>query len=718
MRSKMLLFPATVLLLFFFIQKVNAQVKVLPVNGGVNFNSTAPGGDTLTLALPSDGFIRLNFTSAGASMLSLTLCDINGVVLAGPVNSFNNNTVGLLYDGLAAGNYLLKVVPISGLFFPYKLSDSLFSPAEPVDAEPNDIFSAAVPMSINSSQTGHIGYSSGELMTDFADWYKVVVPVNGLLRVYLAIGRSSVYSNNDLDVYVNLYQDESLQPLGIFEVLNPGEPGSGMLSADGLAPGNYYIKISPYPMLPSPFASYTLRDSLFPTILPGDPEPNNTAATAVDLPVNGAPRTGNIGYSFTGTQTDGVDWYKVTTSSDGLLRIYLSSSLGSIYSSNLLDVFLSVCDSSQNPVNTLEAYANGLGPDTAVLSTDGLAAGTYYIKLQPGGLSTFSNYTISDSLFATRSPNDAEPNDNAATASAFALNSTTTGHVGYYYYNHTDLEDWYKVTTTAQGPLHIYLRTGYGSQYSNNLLGMEMVVYSGDGTTVLAAKEVSTSSLPGIDSIVLGSLPAGSYYILVNNIAFYFGVYTLTNSVVSISNALPVTWLDFSGKIINGHALLNWTTGTEINNKGFIIQNSSDGNSFHDIGYEPAQTGNSNRHDYVYSDDQFLNDSYYYRLKQEDLDGHFNYSPVITLGADHFYWNIDGNPSSGVSTVRLNLPQNTHIVLQLIAADGKIISRTDKGTLLTGSYTIPVVVPAATGFYIVQLIAGDRVWSKQIVRKQ
>jgi len=92
---------------------------------------------------------------------------------------------------------------------------------------------------------------------------------------------------------------------------------------------------------------------------------------------------------------------------------------------------------------------------------------------------------------------------------------------------------------------------------------------------------------------------------------------------------LPVTLLSFLAKAAGKQVLLNWQTATEINNKRFIMEWSTDGINFSAIGEVPG-TGNSNTtQSYQFTHlHPSLNGNNWYRLKQVDLDGQYTYSPV------------------------------------------------------------------------------------------
>lgn len=97
------------------------------------------------------------------------------------------------------------------------------------------------------------------------------------------------------------------------------------------------------------------------------------------------------------------------------------------------------------------------------------------------------------------------------------------------------------------------------------------------------------------------------------------------------TNALPIELLNFKAVKVAEGALLTWATATETNNSHFEIERSADGMLFNTIAnIKGANTSNSNRA-YTYTDKDLLQGTYYYRLKQVDVDGKFTYSNVVAL---------------------------------------------------------------------------------------
>jgi hypothetical protein len=96
---------------------------------------------------------------------------------------------------------------------------------------------------------------------------------------------------------------------------------------------------------------------------------------------------------------------------------------------------------------------------------------------------------------------------------------------------------------------------------------------------------------------------------------------------------IPVELISFTASIVNNKVSLNWTTATEINNLGFDIEISYDKQLYKKIGFVRGFGTSSEKHNYTYSFNESLSSSAYFRLKQIDLDGSFEYSSVVEVDA-------------------------------------------------------------------------------------
>jgi hypothetical protein len=114
---------------------------------------------------------------------------------------------------------------------------------------------------------------------------------------------------------------------------------------------------------------------------------------------------------------------------------------------------------------------------------------------------------------------------------------------------------------------------------------------------------------------------------------------------------LPVILTAFTANKSGTTALLRWQTATEQHTREFIIERSSDGRTYTEIG-SVAATGNSNTpHDYSFIDVQPDKNSNFYRLKQVDLDEAFVYSPVRVVNfpaTGKLIWYSTGKGSANV----------------------------------------------------------------------
>ncbi len=102
-------------------------------------------------------------------------------------------------------------------------------------------------------------------------------------------------------------------------------------------------------------------------------------------------------------------------------------------------------------------------------------------------------------------------------------------------------------------------------------------------------------------------------------------------SFVENAGTLPVELISFVVFPQNQQVKLSWATASEINNDKFEIQRTLDGKSFLTIG-EINGNGTTNiRQHYNFVDNHPANGIAYYRLKQIDFDGQFDYSTLESV---------------------------------------------------------------------------------------
>lgn len=142
-----------------------------------------------------------------------------------------------------------------------------------------------------------------------------------------------------------------------------------------------------------------------------------------------------------------------------------------------------------------------------------------------------------------------------------------------------------------------------------------------------------------------------------------------------VSGGLPVTLVYFDGEKNRDGIKLNWLTGSELNNDYFSLEKSEDGISFYEIA-QIKGAGNSEVETYYEYDDIITkNGSYYYRLKQVDFNGDFEYSSIKYFD---FYevlktTSISPNPTRDKLNVNLYSNNEDRLYLDIIDLNGQIV---------------------------------------------
>ena len=159
----------------------------------------------------------------------------------------------------------------------------------------------------------------------------------------------------------------------------------------------------------------------------------------------------------------------------------------------------------------------------------------------------------------------------------------------------------------------------------------------------------------------------------------------MTNSI------LPVELSSFTATLKNSSIIIQWTTQTELNNYGFEIERGTNNTSFTKIGFIKGNGTTTLPHDYNFVDNNVSgNNKFLYRLKQIDVDGHFNYSKEIEieiLPESYVLYQNYPNPFNPSTTIKFDLPQASQVNLSIYNILGQRISTLIKGYLEPGTYS-------------------------------
>ncbi len=160
-----------------------------------------------------------------------------------------------------------------------------------------------------------------------------------------------------------------------------------------------------------------------------------------------------------------------------------------------------------------------------------------------------------------------------------------------------------------------------------------------DGTTALAVGAGSGVD-EEFDNVIFNTsgMPYASLAALkvaIQNPANWYGAQILGDmtyqgylSDLMNQNLLPVELLEFNAALKKNVVELTWSTATEINNQGFEIQQSVDSKDWKTIDFVEGRGDTEIVQEYKYQHKNPNEGFNYYRLKQIDYDGAFEYSKI------------------------------------------------------------------------------------------
>jgi photosystem II stability/assembly factor-like uncharacterized protein len=175
---------------------------------------------------------------------------------------------------------------------------------------------------------------------------------------------------------------------------------------------------------------------------------------------------------------------------------------------------------------------------------------------------------------------------------------------------------------------------------------------------------------------------------------------------------VPVELTSFTVSVNGNDVYLNWTTATELNNSGFTIERSQDNSVFSQIGFVPGFGTVTESRAYSFRDNSLNPGKYYYRLKQIDYDGSFEYSKTIEIeinNAGEYFLNQNyPNPFNPSTTIEFSIPNTDFINLEIYNSLGEKVAVLVNETLRAGNHSVSFNgAGLSSGVYIVMMTAGN-----------
>jgi hypothetical protein len=256
-----------------------------------------------------------------------------------------------------------------------------------------------------------------------------------------------------------------------------------------------------------------------------------------------------------------------------------------------------------------------------------------------------------------------------------------------------------------------------------------------NGMTSIDIGVSESTSTPELESLQLQG--SGSFY----EDFTWTGPIQQTYDDCNTDQALPVELSTFTAEVVSHGVLLSWTTESEIENLGFIIERKTSDSDWNEIvSYKNdesllGQGTVSNPTDYEYIDKLVQQgNTYEYRLADVDYNGVVTYhatrevyveSNPLATNADSFTVTARPNPFNPSTTIGYNIPSGKtrhalFVRVEIYDINGKLITTLVNKEQSAGWYEIKwngtnksgKAVPA--GAYLSKVTVGDKVKTNKL----
>jgi hypothetical protein len=258
--------------------------------------------------------------------------------------------------------------------------------------------------------------------------------------------------------------------------------------------------------------------------------------------------------------------------------------------------------------------------------------------------------------------------------------------------------------------------------------GYSTAVRNSDSTGVIKRHDAS-SAWAGTDLAGTNGYHSNANSTISNGVASVkrTGVTSFSDFGIGVSGtyALPVQMVYFTADKSGENALLGWATATEINNDHFDVERSTDGVSFEKIGQVAGHGNSVEMITYAYTDESLteVNASVvYYRLKQVDIDGKYEYSTIAALNIGNNAQPLHiissyPNPFSDHLSISVYSPSAQTARVSIYDVRGALV-REENTSLAAGFnvYGMANTSQLADGFYTMNMSVGQMNYSIKLVK--
>lgn len=206
--------------------------------------------------------------------------------------------------------------------------------------------------------------------------------------------------------------------------------------------------------------------------------------------------------------------------------------------------------------------------------------------------------------------------------------------------------------------------------------------------------------------------------------------YTNTITTGFTQGILPIELLNFNAEVTEENSIrIHWSTAQEINNDFFTIERSYTGSNFREFVEIPGAGNSREELSYEIYDNEPLEGDVFYRLKQTDYDGNYEYFSIVGVSFESNHIKTAGcrtlsvfpNPCIGECQVKLSNCEEdirNDFKIEILDVFGRIITSEMPHKQADGSltYSINTTNDFSPGIYIVNGFGSNAKSQKIIVK--
>jgi hypothetical protein len=208
---------------------------------------------------------------------------------------------------------------------------------------------------------------------------------------------------------------------------------------------------------------------------------------------------------------------------------------------------------------------------------------------------------------------------------------------------------------------------------------------------------------------------AGEYWrnAITNTSPNFLALSTPILAQVASVSPLPVSLINFTGKVENYKTRLEWSTADEKNNSHFEIEYSRDAKLFEQVGRVEGHGDRRTATRYSFTIDKPTPEIAYYRLKQYDFDGSFSLSRTIAVKTPFSNDSLYILPNPATTQITINGKESENITsISITDVNGRIVLETEK------AQTVDISALPARVYVLFARLKEGKIIRKKFLKRQ